>query len=184
MLSNKFSPVVASSVLSQSILILDQISFFISCHFLSNLPLSKQARHKVNPWFIEWSVIHFCCAWFNGCVWLSQCRQQTQHVFLTQLDWYGNSRSFFMSGKTIPIGKKLWIRLYTEKLIEKDENISKYKWLQQDSNPQPQLVRLAKLLSVRLRSKWLWIWIPLQSLKLQISRLFWVRSFLTFRNRV
>ena len=111
MLGDKFSLLV----LSRSVLILFQITFFISCHFLSNLSVSKQARHKVNPWFIEWIVIHFCCAWFNSCVWLSQWRQQThtQHVFLTQLDWHGNSRSFFMSGKTFPIAKKLLIRLYT-----------------------------------------------------------------------
>ena len=38
---------------------------------------------------------------------------------------------------------------------------------------------LAKLLSVCLQTKWLSVRIPLQSLKLQISRLFWARSSLT-----
>ena len=33
-------------------------------------------------------------------------------------------------------------------------------------------VSLAKCLSVRLRTKWLWVQMPLQSLKLQISHLF------------
>ena len=37
-------------------------------------------------------------------------------------------------------------------------------------------------LSVRLQTKWLWFWVPLQSLKLQISRLFWARSSLTLRH--
>ena len=40
---------------------------------------------------------------------------------------------------------------------------------------------MAKLLSVRLRTKVLWVRVPLQSLKLQISRLFRARSSLTFR---
>ena len=55
------------------------------------------------------------------------------------------------------------------------------------TTPQPckrtinHLASLAKWLIVRLRSKWLWVQIPLQSLKLQISPLFQVRSSLTFR---
>ena len=43
------------------------------------------------------------------------------------------------------------------------------------------LASLAKWLSVCLRIKWLWVRIPLQSLKLQISRLFRARSSWTFR---
>ena len=43
------------------------------------------------------------------------------------------------------------------------------------------LASKAKWLSVRLQIKWLWARIPLLSLKLQIWRLLWVRSFLTFR---
>ena len=45
------------------------------------------------------------------------------------------------------------------------------------------LASLAKWLSVRLWTKCLWIWIPLLSLKLQISRLFQARSSLAFRHR-
>ena len=41
------------------------------------------------------------------------------------------------------------------------------------------LASLGKWLSVRVRTKWLWVRVPLQSLNLQISRLF--RSSLTFR---
>ena len=43
------------------------------------------------------------------------------------------------------------------------------------------LAKLAKWLSVYLRSKSMWVRVPLQSLKLPISHLFWVKSFLTFR---
>ena len=38
-----------------------------------------------------------------------------------------------------------------------------------------------KCLSFRLWTTWLWVRVPLQSLKLQISRLFWTKSSLTFR---
>ena len=43
------------------------------------------------------------------------------------------------------------------------------------------LASLAKWLSVHLWTKWLWVRVQLQSLKLQISRLFQARSSLTFR---
>ena len=44
-----------------------------------------------------------------------------------------------------------------------------------------ELSSLAKWLSVRLRTKWLWVRVQLQSLKLQISRLLRARSSLTFK---
>ena len=44
-----------------------------------------------------------------------------------------------------------------------------------------QLASLAKWLSVRLWTKWLWVRVQLQSLKLQISRLLPARSSWTFR---
>ena len=43
------------------------------------------------------------------------------------------------------------------------------------------LAKLDKSLSVRLRTKWLWVRSSLLSLKLQIWRLFLARSSLTFR---
>ena len=43
------------------------------------------------------------------------------------------------------------------------------------------LTSLANWLSVRLWTKWLWVRVQLQSLKLQIPRLLWARSSLTFR---
>ena len=45
----------------------------------------------------------------------------------------------------------------------------------------PKIINNSKWLSVRLQTKWLWVRIPLQLLKFQISRLFWARSSLTFR---
>ena len=42
------------------------------------------------------------------------------------------------------------------------------------------LATLAKWLSARLQTKWLWIWVPLQSLKLQLLRLLWARNSWTF----
>ena len=35
-------------------------------------------------------------------------------------------------------------------------------------------------MSVSFQTKWLWVWIPLLSLKLQIWHMFWLRSSLTF----
>ena len=43
---------------------------------------------------------------------------------------------------------------------------------------------LAKWLSVCLRTMWLWVWISLLSLKLQIWHLLWVRSSLTFSQTI
>ena len=43
------------------------------------------------------------------------------------------------------------------------------------------LTSLAKWLSAQLRTKWLWVRIPLLSLKLQVWHLVRARSFLTFR---
>ena len=43
------------------------------------------------------------------------------------------------------------------------------------------LISLAKWLSVRLRTKWFWVRVQLQSLKLQIWHLLRARSSLTFR---
>ena len=44
-----------------------------------------------------------------------------------------------------------------------------------------QRLSLTKWLSTHLRAKWFWVRIQLVSHKLKISRLFWARSFLTFR---
>ena len=46
------------------------------------------------------------------------------------------------------------------------------------------LASLAKWLSVQLRTKWLWAWLPLLSLKLQIWHLIRARRFLTFRQTI
>ena len=52
--------------------------------------------------------------------------------------------------------------------------VSTFKW-------QQPLASLAKWLSIRLRTKWLWVRISLLSLKLQMWRLHRARSSLTFR---
>ena len=44
----------------------------------------------------------------------------------------------------------------------------------------PKIINNSKWLSVRLQTKWLWVRIPLQSLKLHISRLFQTKISLTF----
>ena len=46
------------------------------------------------------------------------------------------------------------------------------------------LVSLTKYLSVHLRTKWLWVRIPLLSLKFQIWRLLRARTSLTFRKAI
>ena len=46
------------------------------------------------------------------------------------------------------------------------------KYLTTTSQICPNLASLVKWLSVHLRAKWLWVRVPLQSLKLQIWRLF------------
>ena len=46
------------------------------------------------------------------------------------------------------------------------------------------LTKLSKSLSFRLRTKWLWVWMPLLSLKPRIWRLLRARSSLTFRKTV
>ena len=46
------------------------------------------------------------------------------------------------------------------------------------------LASLTKWLSIRLRTKWLWVRVPLPSLKLQIWRLLRARSSLTFKQTI
>ena len=54
----------------------------------------------------------------------------------------------------------------------------------QTLNHLAKLASLAKWLSIRLRTKWLWVRIPLLSLKLQIWRLLQAGSSLTFRQNI
>ena len=73
-------------------------------------------------------------------------------------------------------------------------NLKHFKWLQLGSNQnhlvrkrtlnhlaKRHLVSLAKWLSVRLQTKWFWVRVQLQLLKLQILRLLRARSSLIFR---
>ena len=52
--------------------------------------------------------------------------------------------------------------------------------LKQTLNHLTKLANLAKWLSFHLRTKWLWVQVLLQSLKHQISQLFWARISLKF----
>ena len=54
----------------------------------------------------------------------------------------------------------------------------------QTPNQLAKLVSLAKWLNICLQIKELWVWILLLSVKLQIWRLFWVRSSLTFSQTI
>ena len=74
--------------------------------------------------------------------------------------------------------------LFTEILEDCPENLLWMRWVFGDCNwtqTHNHLVSLAKWLSVRLWTKWLWVQVQLQSLKLQILHLFKARSSLTFR---
>ena len=68
----------------------------------------------------------------------------------------------------------LWLPECQGTPCSKQARCLKFKWLQRDSNPQPQpatlfkkrlCASLAKWLSVRLQTKWLWVRVPLQSFK-------------------
>ena len=82
------------------------------------------------------------------------------------------------------------IQTYKHTIIQtcNHTNIQSYKSIQSNAlyrsvltTQLTNLASLAKWLSVHLRTKWLWVRVLLQSLKLQISRLFRARSCLTFR---
>ena len=68
---------------------------------------------------------------------------------------------------------RVWI--HSETCTWHDKNI------QSNATQLNHLASFTKLFSVHLRTKWLWIWVSLQSLKLQILCLFRARSSLTFR---
>ena len=76
--------------------------------------------------------------------------------------WHNNGFSFLQNNKDDADDKSLF--MITIKIFRHEYYASLAKWLR-----------------VRLRTKWLWVRIPLLSLKLQIWRLLLARSFLTFR---
>ena len=74
------------------------------------------------------------------------------------------------------------VLIHSETCTSHDKNIelnALYRWVL--PTQLKHLANLTKWLSVCLWTKWLWVWVPLQSLKLQILCLFWARSFLTLR---
>ena len=106
----------------------------------------------------------------NGCGFESRCSHLNFRIracFEQGVPWH--SRNY-----------RVWI--HSETRTWHDKNIQSngpYRWVL--TTQLNHLASLAKWLSVRLRIKWLWVRIPLQSLKLQNSRLFRNRSSLTFR---
>ena len=75
-----------------------------------------------------------------------------------------------------------WMRIPSETRTWHDKNIQSntpYRYV--FTTQLNQLASLAKWLGVCLQTKWLWVRVQLQSLKLQISCLCWARSSLTFR---
>ena len=75
---------------------------------------------------------------------------------------------------------RVWID--SKLLTWHDENIQWNAPYKEVLTTQPNdLASFAKWFNVRLRTKWLWVRIPLQSFKLQILHLFWATSSLTFR---
>ena len=87
---------------------------------------------------------------------------------------------YFEEGIPWDSGKyKMWIHSETRTCHDKNIQLNalyRYVLVTQPNH----LASLAKLLSVHLQTKWLWVWVQLQSLKLYISRLFRTGSSLTF----
>ena len=74
------------------------------------------------------------------------------------------------------------VYIHSETRTWHDNNIqsnASYRWVL--TTQLNHLASLTKWLSVFLLTKWLWVWIQLLSLKLQILQLFWARSSLIFR---
>ena len=122
---------------------------------------------------VIWSV------WLNGCVFvyeLSFCGSKSLHshlifrycpCFQQRVPWHSGSY-------------RMWIHSRTRRWH--DNNIHSNDLYREVLTAQlNHLANLGKCLSVHLQIKWLWVWIPLQSLKLQILRFFRTRSSLTFR---
>ena len=86
-----------------------------------------------------------------------------------------------MFGETLP-SKLLFLRKKSH-IISWRRKLNDQKWLQGGSNPKSlsSATNNQPWLNVHLRTKWLWVRVPLQSLKLQIFHLFGERSSLPFR---
>ena len=75
---------------------------------------------------------------------------------------------------------RVWIHSQTRAWLDRNiqSNASYRKVLTTQLN---HLASLTKWLSVRLRAKWLWVRVLLESFKLQILRLFWAKNYLKSR---
>ena len=124
--------------------------------------ISTQNRAQSNSWMflyeLSGSVFESSCShWnFRFCVTLEQ-----------GVAWYsGNNRVWILSET----------RTWHNKNIQSN---APYRYVLRTQLNQS--ASLAKWLSVHFGTKWFWVRVQLQSIKLQVSRLLWARSFLTFR---
>ena len=88
-----------------------------------------------------------------------------------------------MSHMSIRVNQLSIVRLNVKELLSQSRS---HIWSLSDSNEIRTYnnASFAKWLSVRSRTKWLWVRILLLSLKLQIWHLLWARSSMTFRQTI
>ena len=118
--------------------------------------------------------IELCCEYLSvGCIWLHFVYYHITYAFQSDSTLYNclNVNELLARNRS-----DIW-RLSDSSRIRTYNHLV-CKWT---LNHLAGLASVAKWLSVHLRTKWLCVRISLLSLELQISHLFWARSFLTFR---
>ena len=137
--------------------------------------MHRTYKYSQHSWII-WPIWLNCCVFvyeISGCGFESCCN----HLNLRFC-------AFFEKG--VPwhsANYRVWI--HSEMRTWNDMNIqfkAPFRWIL--TTQLNHLANLDKWLSVRLWTKWLWVRVLLQSLKLQISGLNWARSFLTFQGTI
>ena len=139
-----------------------------------------------NKWKINETTYKYLCGYLNNDVIQPLCVILPQmHGYIKYFDNGGKNMTFVTDNEKVydkyneiweVIRKLLKVKFAVNPVRDDKYLVAKLKIFNKIK-----LASLAKWLSVRLRIKWLWIRIPLQSLKLQISRLFRARTSLTFR---
>ena len=145
--------------------------------FVRDMKKTYNQMHRTDKYSQHWSIIW--PVWPNGWLFvyeLSGCgfESRCSHLMFR----YG---ACFEQGVPWHSGNcRVWIHSQTRRWHEKNiQSNAPYRWVL--TTQLNHLASLAKWLSVRLRMKWLWVRVPLQSLNHQIWRLLRARSFLTFR---
>ena len=139
-----------------------------------------------NKWKINETTYKYLCGYLNNDVIQPLCVILPQmHGYIKYFDNGGKNMTFVTDNEKVydkyneiweVIRKLLKVKFAVNPVRDDKYLVAKLKIFNKIK-----LGSLAKWLSVRLRIKWLWVRIPLQSLKLQISRLFRARTSLTFR---